>query len=73
MRCPGTAHAAAYPIEILFVQKQTVVWVRLLDTMYRMKMFFEDAGKMTFAKNMGMPGSIKKEIKNKIKQAFDRD
>jgi hypothetical protein len=30
--------------------------------MYRMKMYFEDAGKWAFMKNMGMPGSIEEEI-----------
>jgi hypothetical protein len=35
-----------------------------------MKMFFEDAGKMAFAKNMAMPGSIEDEIRDKIKAIF---
>jgi hypothetical protein len=35
--------------------------------MYRMKMFFEDAGKWAFMKNMGMPGSIHDEIAAQIK------
>ncbi len=33
-----------------------------LDEMYRMKVYFEDAGKWAFMKNMGMPGEIEKEI-----------
>jgi len=40
---------------------------RLVDTMYRMKMYFEDAGKWAFMKNMGMPGSIHDEIAAQIK------
>jgi hypothetical protein len=71
LSCPGIAHAAAYPIELVLTQKKTVVWVRVLDIMYRMKMYFEDAGKMAFAKNMGMPGSIKGEIKRNVKRAFE--
>ncbi len=38
--------------------------------MFRMKMFFEDAGKMKFARNMGMPGSIEDEIKDMIRAAL---
>jgi hypothetical protein len=38
------------------------VHVRFVDSMYRMKMFFEDAGKRAFMKNMGMPGSIADEV-----------
>jgi hypothetical protein len=41
-----------------------------VDEMYRMKMFFEDAGKMKFARNMGMPGSIEDEIKDLIRSAL---
>ena len=38
--------------------------------MYRMKMYFEDAGKWAFAKNMGMPGSMQDEMQSQIKKAF---
>ncbi|MFC2157895.1 hypothetical protein ACFLT9_08670 [Acidobacteriota bacterium] len=67
---PGIAHAGAYPIEIVIERKLTVSWVRVLDIMYRMKMYFEDAGKVAFAVNMGMPGSIQREIKRKAKAAL---
>ena len=30
--------------------------------MYRMKVYFEDAGKRAFMKNMGMPGQIEDDI-----------
>ncbi|MFC2167926.1 hypothetical protein ACFLRW_02995 [Acidobacteriota bacterium] len=73
LSCPGIAHAAAYPIEIVITQKQNVFYIKLVDAMYRMKMFFEDAGKMAFAANMGMPGSIEKELKKKIKTAFEKN
>jgi hypothetical protein len=33
-----------------------------LDEMYRMKVYFEDAGKWAFMKNMRMPGQIEDEI-----------
>ncbi|GMV05506.1 MAG: hypothetical protein AMXMBFR53_17840 [Gemmatimonadota bacterium] len=67
MACPGVDHAAAYPIEVSVAVVDGELQVRLVDVMYRMKMFFEDAGKMAFAKNMGMPGSIEDEIKDKIR------
>ena len=40
-----------------------------VDSMYRMKMYFEDAGKWAFMKNMGMPGSIADEISAQIRPA----
>lgn len=67
MACPGVDHAAAYPIEVSVAVVDGELQVRLVDVMYRMKMFFEDAGKMAFAKNMGMPGSIEDEIKDRIR------
>lgn len=66
-KCPGIAHAGAYPMEIVVNKDGSAVNVWLVNSMYRMKMYFEDAGKMAFAKNMGMPGSIQDEIESKIK------
>lgn len=68
-KCPGLAHAAAYPIEVVVAADAGVVRVRVVDTMYRMKMFFEDAGKWAFMKNMGMPGSIQDEIATQVRSA----
>jgi hypothetical protein len=48
------------------------VHVRSVDAMYRMKMFFEDAGKWAFMKNMGMPGSIQDEIAAQVRPALAR-
>ncbi len=62
-RCPGLAHAAAYPIEIVIHRDGGNLRATTVDGMYRMKMYFEDAGKMKFAANMGMPGSIEDEIR----------
>jgi len=61
--CPGIDHAAAFPVEIVVMQEGESVRVAILDGMYRMKVFFEDAGKWAFAKNMTMPGTIEKEIR----------
>lgn len=67
MACPGIDHTAAFPIEISVAVVDGELQVRLVDVMFRMKMFFEDAGKMSFARNMGMPGSIEDEIKDKVR------
>jgi hypothetical protein len=69
LKCPGLAHAAAYPIEIVVARDAGSVRVRVVDTMYRMKMYFEDAGKWAFMKNMGMPGSIQDEIATQVRPA----
>ena len=71
MACPGIDHAAAYPIEVVVQVVDGELQIRLVDVMFRMKMFFEDAGKMSFAKNMGMPGSIEDEIKDKIRAVLN--
>lgn len=66
-RCPGIAYGGAYPIEVVVRKTDEGVKVQLLDMMYRMKMYFEDAGKWAFMKNMGMPGSIHDELRKQIK------
>ena len=65
--CPGLAHAGAYPIEVLVIGKEDGVSVQFVDAMYRMKMYFEDAGKMAFMKNMTMPGSLADELRDQIR------
>jgi hypothetical protein len=65
-RCPGLAYGAAFPVEIVVMRDSGQIRVTLMNEMYRMKMFFEDAGKMRFAANMGMPGSIEDEIRSVI-------
>jgi hypothetical protein len=68
--CPGLDHAAAYPIELVFTEEDGSVNIHMVDAMFRMKMFFEDAGMMSFARNMGMPGSIADEIKSMVEAAL---
>ena len=65
-KCPGIAYAAAFPIEVVVMRDSGQIRVTQVDEMYRMKMYFEDAGKMKFAMNMGMPGSIAGEIRNLV-------
>ena len=68
--CPGIDHAAAFPVELVVTRVDDRIEVRIVDEMFRMKMFFEDAGKVAFAKNMGMPGSIENEIRRKVEAAL---
>ncbi len=70
-KCPGLAHAGAYPIEVVVAENEDgSVSVRLVEVMFRMKMYFEDAGKWAFMKNMGMPGSIQKELEQQVRSAL---
>lgn len=64
--CPGVDHVSAFPIEVVVLREKGMVRVLLLDEMYRMKVYFEDAGKWAFMKNMGMPGAIEKEISEMV-------
>lgn len=70
LACPGTAYAAAYPIELVVRKQDGRVVVETVDAMFRMKMFFEDAGKWAFMKNMTMPGSLASEIKARVEFAI---
>ncbi len=69
-KCPGIAHAAAYPFQIVITASDSGVQIKMLEAMYRMKVFFEDAGMIAFAKNMTMPGSIQDEVEMIIKDAL---
>jgi len=60
--CPGIDHVSAFPIEVIVYSEAGLVKVVTLDEMYRMKLYFEDAGMWAFMKNMRMPGEIEDEI-----------
>jgi uncharacterized protein (DUF302 family) len=62
-RCPGLDHAAAFPIEVVVYAEEGAAKVAILDEMYRMKVYFEDAGNWAFMKNMTMPGRIEDEVR----------
>jgi len=68
--CPGNAYVAAYPLEVVLFQDNDTITVRMVEAMFRMKMYFEDAGKWAFMNNMKMPGSIDKELKKQIKKGL---
>jgi uncharacterized protein (DUF302 family) len=61
--CPGLDHAPAFPLEVVVADVDGEAKVMILDEMYRMKVYFEDAGKWAFMKNMTMPGKIEKELR----------
>jgi hypothetical protein len=71
LACPGLDHAPAYPVEVVAVRQGNEVKLLLIDEMFRMKMYFEDAGTMKFAANMAMPGSIEDEIRDLADDAVD--
>ncbi len=64
--CPGMAYAAAFPLEVIIRRDGAQVRVQAINAMFRMKMYFEDAGQMKFARNMMMPGSIADELKGLV-------
>lgn len=59
---PGLDHGPAFPIEVIVYKEGGKVRVVILNEMYRMKLYFEDAGNWAFMKNMRMPGQIQDEI-----------
>jgi hypothetical protein len=69
-KCPGLAHAGAYPFEVVVSLDNDGVKVSMVAAMFRMKMYFEDAGTWAFMKNMTMPGSIADEIMDRISSAL---
>ena len=70
-RWPGLDHAPAYPVEVVIAEEGEEIAIYVVNEMFRMKMYFENAGKMAFARNMGMPGSIEDELKDKIRASLD--
>ena len=65
---PGLDHAAAFPIEVVVTKKGAGSSVTLLKEMWRMKLYFQDAGNWAFMKNMQMPGDIQNEIEAAVQQ-----
>jgi multidrug efflux system membrane fusion protein len=61
----------AYPVEVVIADEGEEIAIYVINEMFRMKMYFENAGKMAFARNMGMPGSIEDELKDKIRASLN--
>jgi uncharacterized protein (DUF302 family) len=68
---PGLDHAAAFPIEVVVAKKGAGSSVTLLKEMWRMKLYFQDAGNWAFMKNMQMPGDIQNEIEAAVRKALN--
>lgn len=66
---PGLDHAAAFPIEVVVTRKDAGSSVTILKEMWRMKLYFQDAGNWAFMKNMQMPGDIQSEIEAAVHKA----
>jgi uncharacterized protein (DUF302 family) len=66
---PGLDHAAAFPIEVVVTKSSAGSSVTLLKEMWRMKLYFQDAGNWAFMKNMQMPGDIQNEIEAAVRKA----
>ncbi len=64
--CPGLDHSAAYPIEVLIYAEEGKLIMRTAREMFRMDMYFWDAGKMAFMEYMNLP----KMLDNSIKKAL---
>jgi len=64
--CPGINHVTAYPIEVLIMLDDNNVIIRTQREMFRMDMYFWDAGKMAFMKYMNMPAMLDNSIKKAL-------
>ena len=64
--CPGIDHAAAYPIEVLIINEGNIINVYSPREMFRMDMYFWDAGKMAFMNFAQMPGMLDDSIKKAL-------
>ncbi len=64
--CPGIDHCSAYPIEVLLISEENKINVYTPREMFRMDMYFWDAGKMAFMNYMQMPGILDESIKKAL-------
>ncbi len=65
-KCPGIDHATAYPVEVLFLEESGKVNVYTAREMFRMDMYFWDAGMSAFMDHMSMPGILDDSIKKSL-------
>ena len=64
--CPGIDHAAAYPIEVLLIEQDNEIKVFTTREMFRMDMYFWDAGMMAFMDHMSMPAILDDSIRKAL-------
>ncbi len=67
-KCPGLDHAGAFPVEVVIYQEGNNLIVRTAREMFRMDMYFWDAGMKSFMDHMNMP----KILDASLKQAMFR-
>jgi hypothetical protein len=60
--CPGLDHLTAFPIEVMLIQDGDKINVHSCREMFRMDMYFWDAGMAAFMDHMGMPGMLDESI-----------
>jgi hypothetical protein len=61
-KCPGINHLTAFPIEVLLMIGKDGIVVQTARQMFRMDMYFWDAGMAAFMDHMGMPGMLDESI-----------
>jgi hypothetical protein len=61
-KCPGLDHLTAFPIEVMLIQDGDEIKVHSCREMFRMDMYFWDAGMGAFMDHMGMPGMLDESI-----------
>ncbi len=64
--CPGIDHAAAYPIEVLLVKQNGKVNVYTQREMFRMDMYYWDAGMSAFMDHMSMPAILDEALQRAL-------
>jgi hypothetical protein len=65
-RSPGLDHLCAFPIEVLLMVNGDKVEIRTAKQMYRMDLFFWDAGKGAFMKYAQMPPILDRSLKRAL-------
>ena len=65
-RSPGLDHLCAFPVEVLICVNGDRVELRTAREMYRMDLFFWDAGKAAFMKYAQMPAMLDKSLKKAL-------
>lgn len=64
--CPGIDHAAAFPIEVLAVFDNGKIKIYTAREMFRMDMYFWDAGMSAFMKHMSMPSMLDESLRKAL-------
>ncbi len=64
--CPGIDHAAAYPVEVLLLEEDGKTNVYTQREMFRMDMYYWDAGMAAFMDHMSMPAILDESLQRAI-------